>query len=74
MPSFTSLVETVLCATDARRLAEIDCNLVFVRLVRPASLSFFDVFTGVGEVDKSFRASLLWPREKFSLFIPFGGG
>lgn len=52
MPSFMSLVETVLCATDLRRrlLAEIDCNLVFVRFVRLVPcLFFFDVvFTGVG--------------------------
>ena len=58
MPSFMSLVETVLCATDLRRrlLAEIDCNLVFVRFVRLVPcLFFFDVvFTG----------------EKFSLFVP----
>lgn len=29
-----------------QRLAEIDCNLVFVCLVRSGSLSFFDMFTG----------------------------
>ena len=64
-----------LCHGSARRLAEIDCNLVFVCLVRLVPcLFFFDVFTGVDEVDKSFRASSLWPREKFSVFIPCGGG
>lgn len=76
MPSFMSLVETVLCATDLldgwQRL--IVTWFLCVWYAWFLVFFFFDVFTGVDEVDKSFRASSLWPREKFSVFIPCEGG